>query len=345
MTDRARIVVGFDGSPCSIQAANWAAAQATLDGSEVVLCHVGGQRRSSGSGDDIAASGAEQILSNGVRHVRARAPGVDVVPAAWFGNPARRLIDAASDAVLLVVGLRGADGPHEFRLGSVSAQVARHAHCTVVVVPDTGDHTDGERRRQVVVGVDGSSSSNLALAFAFDQAARRHAELRAIHVFDAATIQIMASLPQRELRRLHVTAADTLHGLLSEHAGRHPGVRVSSAVLSGAPASTLTAAAADAELLVLGSRGHGDVATLMLGSTSHTVLHNATCPVAVVRGAQQFTDAPTSQPRARRPIPGQAATASVVDQRDPEEDIRADALATLTEHGGLSGSTTSAVTG
>ena len=308
MTDRARIVVGFDGSPCSVQAANWAVAQAALDGSQVVLCHVRRHRHPLGGGGDTEAAEAEQVLARGTRHVRKRAPKVDVVPAAVFGNPARRLIDAASDAALLVVGMRGGDGPHEFRLGSVSAQAARHAHCTVVVVPDAGDHVDSGRRRLVVVGVDGSSSSHLALTFGFEQAARRHAELRAIHVFDAATLQIMANLPQDDLRRLHVTAADTLHGLLSAHAQHHPGVRVSSAVLSGAPASTLTAAAADAELLVLGSRGHGDVATLMLGSTSHTVLHNATCPVAVVRGEQRLT------------YPSSAGRPAVLDTAGPRSD-------------------------
>jgi transaldolase len=143
----------------------------------------------------------------------------------------------------------------------------------------------------------------------------------------------MANLPQDDLRRLHVTAADTLHGLLSAHARHHPGVRVSSAVLSGAPASTLTAAAADAELLVLGSRGHGDVATLMLGSTSHTVLHNATCPVAIVRGEHPFTyPSPASRPPARRR--GHAVhPAASPDTANPEESTMTDALTTLAEHG------------
>lgn len=316
MTDRARIVVGFDGSPCSVQAANWALAQALRDGSQVVLCHVGQHRRPDGEGDgeDPGASAADRILADAAGQARKREPAVDVVPEAVFGHPARRLIDAASDAALLVVGLRGADGPHDFRLGSVSARAARHALCTVVLVPDAGHHLDQDRRRVVVVGVDGSSSSHLALEFAFEQAAQRQAELRAIHVFDAATIQIMANLPQEDLRRLHVTAADTLHGLLSAHARRHPGVRVSSAVLAGAPASALTAAAADAELLVLGSRGHGDVATLMLGSTSHTVLHNATCPVAVVRGEHRLTH-PARDPSS------------------PEEKSVTGALTTLAENG------------
>lgn len=319
MTGCARIVVGFDGSPCSVEAVNWAVAQAMLDGSEVVLCQVR-PHRALADGDGSEVSAAEQVLARGTRQARAR--GVDVVPEVVFGHPARQLIDAASDAALLVIGMRGDDGPHEFRLGSVSAQAARHAQCTVVVVPDAGDHIDSDRRRLVVVGVDGSSSSHLALTFAFAQAAQRHAELHAIHVFDASTIQIMANLPQDELRRLHVSAADTLHGLLSAQARHHPGVRVSSAVLSGAPASTLTAAAADAELLVLGSRGHGDVATLMLGSTSHTVLHNATCPVAVVRGGRHLPDPPPTGrlPRQRSAPEDLVAPPAALDTAEPRSE-------------------------
>ena len=303
MTEHARIVVGFDGSPCSTQAVNWALIDAARRGAQVLLCHVAGGRGAIGEGDDPVGTSGGETLARGTDYARQRAPSVDVVPTLLFGNPARQLIEAASGAVLLVVGMRGNGGFHELRLGSVSAQAARHAHCTVVVVAEGGGHED--RRRQVVVGVDGSASSDLALAFAFDQAARRQAELRAIHVFDGSTIQIMANLPQADVRRLHVNAADTLHELLGRHAQDNPGVLVSSAVLSGAPATTLTSAAADAELLVLGSRGHGDVATLMLGSTSHTVLHNATCPVAVVRGGRPFAFAqPTSWSQPERSAPG-----------------------------------------
>jgi nucleotide-binding universal stress UspA family protein len=185
--------------------------------------------------------------------------------------------------VLLVIGARGKDGFQRLRLGSVSSQVARYAKCSVVVVPERGDRADGDRDRRIVVGVDGSTGSNTALAFAFAEAACIHAELCAIHVFDASSMQTMTNLPQAELQRLHVRAADTLCELLAPHADGYPDVHAYSEMLSGAPASALVSAAADTEMLVLGARGHGDIATLMLGSTSQTVLHNATCPVAVVR--------------------------------------------------------------
>ncbi|MPZ78902.1 MAG: hypothetical protein GEV28_00250 [Actinophytocola sp.] len=303
MTDRrVRIVVGFDGSPTSLLALNWALTEARLRDGIVMLCHVSPGRRASGDfpdtpdspgdspGDSSDAPGdermatAQRVLARGVRHASRQAPAVRVIPELLFGGPAHQLLSAASGAALLVVGARGEDGFPGLRLGSVSAQVARHATCTVIVVPGLVDRAGNQRHRQIVVGVDGSTGSRAALAFAFAEAADRQAEVRAVYVFDAATLQTMASLQRKDLLRLHVRAADTLHGLVTAQAEHDPDIEICCEVLSGAPATTLTAAAAGAELLVLGSRGHGDIAALMLGSTSHNVLHNATCPVAVIRG-------------------------------------------------------------
>lgn len=286
MTDRRiRMVVGFDGSPNSLLAVNWALTEARLCDGVVMLCHVSpGRRRSGDIRDDERKAAAHRVLARGVRHASQQATTVEVIPELLFGDPAHQLLSVASGAALLVVGARGADGFPGLRLGSVSAQAARHAGCTVIVVPDLANRVDTERDRQVVVGVDGSAGSKAALAFGFAEAADRQAELRAIYVFDATTLQTMASLPQADLHRLHVNAADTLRRLVIAHAEHYPDVKICCEVLSGAPATTLTTAAVGAELLVLGSRGHGDVATLLLGSTSHTVLHNASCPVAVVRG-------------------------------------------------------------
>ena len=297
---RARIVVGFDGSPASLLAVNWAVAEACLREGVIVLCHVA---PGSNSGDvrDEERTAADQLLARGVRHARRRAPRVEVIPTLVSGGPARQLLSVASGATLLVVGARGAGGFAGLRLGSVSAQVARHAPGTVIVVPDLGDRADRRRRRQIVVGVDGSSGSAAALAFAFTEAAGRQAELRAVYVFDAATVQTMATLPQADLQRWHTRAADTLHELVTACAQRYPEVEVCCEVLSGAPATMLTSAAAGAEMLVLGSRGHGDLATRLLGSTSHTVLHNATCPVAIIR-ADRSTHQSGSRHRSHRSL-------------------------------------------
>lgn len=282
MTGSSRIVVGFDGSPNSVLALEWALAEANVRDAAIDLCHV--RKRSRTEDDDHAGArdlGGE-VLTHGLEHADRWTPHVQVTARLVAGNSVQQLLHIATDALFLVIGARGAGGFHGLRLGSVSDQIARHARCPVVVVPDPGDHRDGARERKIVVGVDGSAGSKAALAFAFDEASRREAELCAIHVFDPSAVQVMANLPQADLRRLHLAASETLSGLLAACAREHPGVHACGEVLSGAPAATLAAAASNAELLVLGSRGHGGFVTLVLGSTSHSVLHHASCPVAVV---------------------------------------------------------------
>lgn len=285
MTGSPRIVVGFDGSPDSMLALEWALAEAHLRDASIDLCHVRKRPRTQ-DGDDHAGArdlGGE-VLARGLEHADHWTRPVPVAARLMAGNPVQQLLTIAADALFLVVGARGTGGFRGLRLRSVSDQVTRHAPCPVVVVPDPGHHRDGSRDRKIVVGVDGSAGSEAALAFAFDEASRRQTELCAIHVFDPSTVQIMANLPQADLRRLHLAASDTLSNLLATHASKHPCVHVCDEVLSGAPAATLTAAASNAELLVLGSRGHGGFATLVLDSTVHSVLHHASCPIAVVCG-------------------------------------------------------------
>lgn len=296
---RARIVVGFDGSPHSLEALNWALTEACLREAVVVLCHVVPGRHPSGHirEDGVRQATTDRVLATSVRYATRRAPTVEVLAELMAGRAAERLVQAASDATLLVVGARG-EGSAGLRLGSVSAHVARHAHGTVIIVPNLGDRATGRQGRQIVVGVDGFTGSGAALDFAFDEAARRQAGVCAVHVFDASAMQLMAALPQAELVRLHVTAADMLRGVVTAHAKRYPHVEVCCEVLSGEPASTLSWAAANSELLVLGCRGHGGIVTTMLGSTSDTVLANASCPVALVRADRR--PHPTGSARRRR---------------------------------------------
>lgn len=285
---RARVVVGFDGSPHSLGALNWALTEARLRDAVVVLCHVTTGRPSGHLRQDrVRQATNERMLATGVRYAARRAPTVDVVSALMAGRPADRLVEAASDAALLVVGARGDGGAAGPRLGSVSARIARHGHGTVIIAPGLGDRVAGGQDRRIVVGVDGATGSGAAVDFAFAEAARRQARVCAVHVFDASTMQLVANLSQAGLVRLHVKAADTLRAVVAVHAEHYPDVEVTCEVLSGAPASRLTSAAANSELLVLGSRGHSGIVTRMLGSTTGTVLDTASCPVALVRAGQR----------------------------------------------------------
>jgi nucleotide-binding universal stress UspA family protein len=184
-------------------------------------------------------------------------------------------------AQLLVVGSRGAGGVAGLIIGSTASAVAATAGCPVIVLPDETS-VRVSRRRSVVVGVEGSSGDDEVLAFAFDEAAARGTDLIAVHAWqdvrlDAAYQSISPLVDWSSVR------ADEDRVLAEALAGwrdKQPDVEVREVTLRDKPARGLLAAALTAELLVIGHRRRNRLATL--GSTTHAVLHRASCPVAVV---------------------------------------------------------------
>jgi nucleotide-binding universal stress UspA family protein len=282
-------VVGFDGSADSMRALDWALAEAGLRNAPVDLCHVWNQPNSPGQlgrSDDAPRASAQAVLAEGSRYAAEHTPSVQVRAHLSFGSAAHVLVLAARDAALLVVGGRGASGFGNLQIGSVSAHVVRHADCPVVVVRDIAVRgvCGGAHGGRIVVGIDGSAGCETAVAFAFEEAARRGAAVYAVHAFDQASAQTTTYLEETELKRLRQDAQDAFSGLLTPQADKYPDLAVSLQLVHGGPAPALIEASADAALLVLGSHGHGRFAMARLGSTSHAVLHHAPCPVAVVRG-------------------------------------------------------------
>ena len=139
---------------------------------------------------------------------------------------------------------------------------------------------------RIVVGVDGSETSQRALAWALEDARRRGgATVEAVHAWEPP---VLVGGPVGTVPPVPVDGpyTDAGHQLVTDvlAAVDTTGVTVEPVVLEGPPGAVLCDRSTDAALLVLGSHGHGRFATAMLGSTSHTVLHHAPCPVAVVRG-------------------------------------------------------------
>jgi nucleotide-binding universal stress UspA family protein len=142
------IIAGIDGSSHSHIALEWAVQEAAARHVPLTVLTV----------EQVAASGwhglmvfptderflaearkAAEELVDRVLQQRAEADRPPVTVQAVFGLPAERLIEASRDADLIVVGSRGTGGFARLMMGSVSAQVAHHAHCPVVIVP--GDRT------------------------------------------------------------------------------------------------------------------------------------------------------------------------------------------------------------
>jgi nucleotide-binding universal stress UspA family protein len=137
----------------------------------------------------------------------------------------------------------------------------------------------------IVVGVDGSEASKEALRWALEESRLRRSELRAVYAWLYPQIGGRGYIPPELLDPdlLRETAQERLDALVAEVAGESPGVELEGVVREGPAAKVLTEAAEEAELLVVGSRGHGGFAGLLLGSVSQQCTQHAPCPVVVVR--------------------------------------------------------------
>ena len=143
---------------------------------------------------------------------------------------------------------------------------------------------DLENAQRIVVGIDGSQPSRLALQWAMRQAELTGATVDAIHVWDVPAVYGMTPLvvmPDDMENAAERMVTDTV----LEVAGAHPAVSVHGRAVRGYPAAVLLGAAQGADLLVVGSRGHGGFVGALLGSVSQLCIHHATCPVVVIRGS------------------------------------------------------------
>lgn len=138
----------------------------------------------------------------------------------------------------------------------------------------------------ITVGVDGSETGREALRFALGEAALRRARLRVVHAWSVPPLTAtgIGMIPAYDIVRdeLDAAAGEMLDAELQEAGAGLPAIDVERRVAQGDAAGALVEAAGGAELLVVGSRGHGGVRGAVLGSVSRACLHHAPCPVAVI---------------------------------------------------------------
>jgi nucleotide-binding universal stress UspA family protein len=283
------VVAGVDGSVPGLAAVEWAAHEAARRRLGLRLVH-GHMQTAAPAGlgypslpVDIEAPmrHARAMLGRTAEEVRRAHPGVPVEAVFVVGGPAAVLVEQSRGASLVVVGSRGLGGFSGLLAGSVSTQVAAHAHGPVLVVRSTARPGPGA---PVVVGIDGSAESDLALEFAFDAAGAAGCGLTAIYAWQSlptgnlgptSTWHYDPAEAEQEARRL---VAEQLAGW----SDRYPQVAVECRpVLSANPAGTLVEASRGAGLVVVGCRGRGGFTGLLLGSTSRTLVHHAHCGIAV----------------------------------------------------------------
>lgn len=278
-TDTGPIIVGIDGSAPSDAALEWAVDEATHRHAPLHLLHSRGEEGWFGRTEepDLADARRRQstVLTTRMSRARQLAPELDLTSSISARTAAAALLERSRGATLMVLGGHSSDTVRRVLLGSVARQVAAHSPCPVVVVPD-----DSYRRPEhsgVVVGVDGSPGSAMALEFAFAHAADHEAELTAVHALWPGAGESVRRRPSEDEQ-----AKDLLTDAVASLRAKFPEVRVREQIAQARAVDALVDLSATAELLVIGSRGAGGFRGLLLGSVGHRVLQHAHCPVAVV---------------------------------------------------------------
>jgi nucleotide-binding universal stress UspA family protein len=274
--ERLDVVVGVDGSLIALEAVRWAVAEARLRGLPLRILHAAPYAAGSGSG----TRHARNILARAYTVAHRADTGLPVSTHLAEPGPVPSLLDAAKGAELLVVGLGGGELPLEVLIRSVALDVSGRSPCPVAIVR-------GRRRppadAPVLVGVDDPATDAAALTVAFADAHRHGGRVVVLHAGHGAAFAG------------HQHHSDAL----APWPARFPDVPVELSIVPGPPVTALLSAAAEARIVVLGTRAQRAAARVLFGSTSRAVLRSSPVPVIVVNpGTVHLTEAPVTAPAA-----------------------------------------------
>ena len=288
------VVVAVDGSEDSLRAAEWAALEARrrsrplrIVSAPAIVPRLHSYQASPAVIANALRGIAAQALGAAITRCEEVAPGLPVTTDLLSGEPALAVTESDTDASMLVVGSRGAGGFAAMLLGSVSRYVASRAACPVVVVREESMAV----HRESAVGIRDPQDTGAALAFAFEEAALRGADLVAVHTWywipaaPHAAGDAAAGLPTDDPARISAESDRQLAAALAGWHDKYPAVNVRRDVIHGHPARVLASYSARADLVVLGRHRHPHGADPGIGSVQHAVLDHAHGPVAIIPDA------------------------------------------------------------
>ena len=285
------IIVGVDGSPASDAAVSWAAHYAVMRGVPLTLLHVqdpigrtwsqakvleevSGWQKTEGRGILANASKIAHDIANDTSQITINGE-------LQFAAPGPTLVDRSEDADLIVVGTDGRGALARGLLGSISSGLVRHAHCPVAVIHDEDPLMPHPAQAPVLLGIDGSPTSELATRIAFDEASRRRVGLVALHAWCDLE---MTELPSVDWPEVKAEEGERLLArALAGWQERYPDVTVQKLVVCDRPARALVETSKSAQLVVVGSHGRNALTRTLLGSVSNAVVQSVHVPVIVAR--------------------------------------------------------------
>lgn len=284
------VVVGVDPSGSSDEAIAWAADEAARRGAELILAHAVPPPSTSFDDQNLTPErmwrAGEALLDAKRDEVHEAHPGLTVHTELTTDACNESLLDRAERAALVVVGSRPRSQAGRLVLGSTSHFMVTRCPTPVAVVR----HRAPDPQAPVVVGIDGTDASREALRYAFARAAELAVPLRVLHAWqpDFPVGYGRYIVDGGDLVELRRAAEATVAAEVAAVSPEHPEVEVHADAVQGPPAVVLADAAADAQLLVVGSHGRGAWRRFVLGSVSTNVLHVVSSPLVIVRGRDQL---------------------------------------------------------
>lgn len=283
-------VVGVDASPEADEALEWARHVAG-EGDRIVAVHAWELPLVTGYDMVVTIDPAEieELSEQGLRELVDRVDDDRLAPVTRQGHAGRALVTEADehDADLIVVGHRG-KGRMAMMLGSTANYVLHHTERPVVII--RGEHATPPKR--IVVGVDdndltdaaGPQENESVRALRWAYAMPGVEEIRVVHAWFLPALAVgMFATVAAELEAMDAGAKEIVDRVMAAAGPAPDGVTIFGEAVRGTPGFALIEASREADLVVVGSRGRGGFAGLLLGSTSTEVASHSHAPVAVIR--------------------------------------------------------------
>ncbi|MFF8839431.1 universal stress protein [Streptomyces sp. NPDC015130] len=278
------IVVGLDGTEQAKAAAEWAAEEALLRGTDVHLVYA--KEPVPEAALSLVAWESEEpwardMMARTAEGLREHHPGLSVTSRMLPSAPVPGLVAAAEEGELLVLGSRALGSVTGYLLGSVGLTVAGVVERPVVLVRAVG--AGGTPRGPVVVGADVRQPVDPVLGFAFEEAARRHTRVLVVYVQQLPLHAGMGPAMVPDFRLSMVPEIKrSVEVMLEPWRTKYPEAEAVARVAVGSAGLELVAVAREASLVVVGRRTRRSTLGAHIGSVAHAVLHHSPVPVALV---------------------------------------------------------------
>lgn len=278
------VVVGVDGSEQSDRAVRYAVGEARRRDVGLLLVHA--VHETAPMAAMLPLYSVEAFTDVGRRLVDdARRLALDIEPdlevstSVKGGGRVGTLVEAGEHASMIVLGHRSRSLAGRVLASSTTTGVAARAHCPVVSVPESW--AEGGEHGRIVVGVDESDAAHDALDLALHEARRRKATLRVLHAWKLPTAYDDIGYSGTVVDDWMVQARDELDKALAPFRETYPDVEMEVDLRHEFAGPALLGATEDADLIVVGRRGHGAPWGIYLGSLARLLIREGKCPVQI----------------------------------------------------------------